>query len=303
MRRLICIIGPTASGKTALSIRLAQKLGAEIVSCDSVQLYKGFDIGSAKPTVRERAGIRHFMLDIAEPQEIWSAGRYAGKALDAIEQIFKRGKQPIICGGTGLYLSAVTNGLNNIPPAPRLDHGSGAYEELLQVDPDYAATISCRDIRRICRALDVYKATGKPFSSFHVQASPPDFTPVYIGTLSYDRSSDIEKRADEMLSAGLIEETQALLGIGVPDNCPPMQAIGYKQARAVLRGDMSQAECRGEIILRTRQYAKRQMTWFKNRTDAIWLQRPCENRTRASQEHFESAMKILTDPPWGSDAH
>lgn len=295
MRKLLCIIGPTASGKTALSIEAARQWDGEIVSCDSVQIYKGFDIGSAKPTLEERAGIPHHMLDVANPTEQWSAGRYAEAARAAIAAIEERGGFPIVCGGTGLYLRALLGGLHDIPAVPRGVYGEDAYEILCRVDPETASKVSPRDIKRVGRTLDVYYATGKPLSEWQGAPKPPLYDAVYVGILPGSRRENIEKRTDEMLKNGLIEETGALLQSGIPPDCPPMRSIGYKQACAVLLGGLTRPEARDEIVLRTLQYAKRQMTWFRNQTQAHWLSCPENLATdpRAAERFLKNAIKTM----------
>lgn len=218
--KILCIIGPTASGKTAAAVEIALRLGGEVISCDSVQLYRGFDVGTAKPSVKERRGVPHHMLDVAAPEEDWSAGRYAREARGCIEEVGRRGKLPVVTGGTGFYLRALTDGLTGLPPAP-----NGWEFVMVGLHPP-------RDVleRRII-----------------------------------DRSG-------AMLRGGLVEETQALLDSGVPVDCAPMCSIGYVQARALIAGTLTPEAALAEIILRTRQYAKRQRTWFFNQTNATWLE-------------------------------
>lgn len=218
--KIICIVGPTASGKTAAAVNLALHLNGEVVSCDSVQLYRGFDIGTAKPTMEERQGVPHHMLDISEPNDLWSAGRYAREARICIESLASRGTVPIITGGSGFYLRALIKGLIGLPPAPE------DWEFLI------------------------------------IGLNPP----------RDELSHRIEQRAAAMLRNGLIEETCSLLQSGVPEDCAPMCSIGYLQARAVLSGQFTPEQALEEIALRTRQYAKRQRTWFIHQTDAVWYE-------------------------------
>ena len=295
MNKILCIVGPTASGKTALAVRAAHALNGEVVSCDSVQIYKGFDIGSAKPPMEERQGVPHHMLDVAAPEEQWSAGRYAEAARACVGDILARGKTPIVCGGTGLYLRALLGGLDGIPAAPRRVYGEGAYEFLCRVDPKTAGRLAPGDRKRVERALDVWHATGKPLSSFLGAPKEPLCEPVTVGILSRRRREEIASRARAMMGIGLIEETAVLLLHGVPENCPPMNAIGYVQARAVLRGAMTLEKALDEIILRTAQYAKRQMTWFRNQTSPHWLERPSylDADAEALEKFWESAVKTI----------
>jgi tRNA A37 N6-isopentenylltransferase MiaA len=218
--KILCIVGPTASGKTAAAVETALRLGGEVVSCDSVQIYKGFDIGTAKPPLEERRGVPHLMLDVAGPEEEWSAGRYARAARACIGDVFSRGRLPIVTGGSGFYLRALTGGLTGLPPAP------------------------------------------EDWEFIMIGLHPP----------RDELEQRIKNRASAMLRNGLIEETEALLKSGAPAGCPPMRSIGYLQARAVLDGSLTVEQARTEIALRTRQYAKRQRTWFFNQTAALWLE-------------------------------
>ena len=274
MKHLLCVVGPTASGKTAFAASLALELGGEVVSCDSVQIYKGFDIGSAKPTPDEMRGVPHHMLDVAEPHEVYSAGRYALEADECVRDIYLRGKIPVICGGTGLYLKALAGELADIPQCPRLDHGENAWEELSRIDPTTAARLAPGDRKRIWRALDVWKATGIPLSRYHENTPAPHYTTHCIALDGGGRESlyaRIDRRAAGMLERGLIEETEALLASGVPAECPPMQSIGYRQAAAVISGRMSREEALEDIARQTRRYAKRQITWFSGQMKANWI--------------------------------
>ncbi len=223
--KILCVVGPTASGKTAAAVEIALLLGGEIVSCDSVQLFRGFDIGTAKPSVEERRGVPHHMLDVAEPEEEWSAGRYAREARVCVEEIARRGKLPVVTGGTGFYLRALTDGLIGLPPAP-------ADWEFVMIGLHPPRDVLER------RIID---------------------------------------RADAMLQNGLVEETRALLASGVPEDCAPMCAIGYVQARGIIAGTLTPEAALAEIILRTRQYAKRQRTWFFHQTNAGWLESFSQN--------------------------
>ncbi|MCL2003191.1 MAG: tRNA (adenosine(37)-N6)-dimethylallyltransferase MiaA [Oscillospiraceae bacterium] len=220
MTKILTVVGPTASGKTAAAVELALRFGGEVVSCDSVQIYKGFDIGTAKPGLEERRGVPHHMMDVAGPEEEWSAGRYARAARACVEAVLARGNLPVVAGGSGFYLRALTNGLTGLPP------------------------------------------------------TPDGWTFIYIG-LHPERGElerRIQARAAAMLRNGLIEETRTLLNSGVPEACAPMNSIGYVQARAVLRGELPAERAAAEIALRTRQYAKRQRTWFFNQINAHWLE-------------------------------
>lgn len=268
--KVICIAGPTASGKTGLSIGLAQEIGGEIISCDSVAVYKGFDIGSAKPTPEEQRGVKHHMLSVADACEPWNAGIYSREAARSIETVNLSGKVPIICGGTGLWLKALLEGIDDIPECPREDHGDNVYKKLREVDPETASRLSPADKIRINRALDVFEATGKPISYFRTGRKEPRYNVLTIILECHDRDflrGRIRKRTADMLNAGLLNEIRNLLNEGVPPDCPPMLSIGYKQAADFLLGNTKDLE--GEINLRTAQYAKRQTTWFSRQLNGI----------------------------------
>ena len=275
---LLCVVGPTASGKTGLAISLAGRLNGEVVSCDSMQIYKGMDIGTAKPAPEETRGIPHHMIDCASPFEPWSAGFYARESRRCIEDIRARGRVPIVCGGTGLWLRALTQGLSDMPDCPQREHGPDAYERLRRVDPAAAARLSPGDRQRIGRALDVYDATGVPLSEFHQRKPAPRYRAVCVGW-QWEREvleKRIRARAADMLARGLIAETRALLDVGLAPDCAPLRAIGYRETVAFLQNNEKQtpdalARLTDEIAIGTRQYAKRQRTWFAHQTETVWF--------------------------------
>ncbi len=273
MTDLLCVVGPTASGKTGLSIELALRYGGEVVSCDSMQVYRGMDIGTAKPSAEERRGVPHHMLDVVPPDFAYSAGQYAKQADACVRDILERGKLPIVCGGTGLYLKALCGGMADLPDCPRLDHGPDAYERLCQVDPEAAARLLPRDQKRIGRALDVYCATGIPLSEHQRQTAPPSYRPrcVGIGLERQELYARIDRRADDMLAHGLVEEVRALLAGGLSRGATSMQALGYKEVAAYLDGQASLEAAALRIKQGTRRYAKRQMTWFSRQNDVYWI--------------------------------
>ena len=308
MNNLICIAGPTASGKTALSIALAKELDAEIVSCDSMQVYRRMDIGTAKPTVEERAGIKHHMLDVAEPEEDFSVARYVEMAAACVDDILARGKLPIVAGGTGLYIDSLLSGRTFSafsPESPlrgelegriRTEGGEKLLEELAKVDPESAARLHPNDEKRIVRALEVYLTTGKTITQHNAEtlAIPPRYDALTLN-LSYEDRADmwsrIDKRVDVMMAQGLVEEVRALLDSGVSDKCTAMQAIGYKEMVHAVRVTGDYAAGAEEIKLRSRQYAKRQLTWFKRNTAArqiVWGHEPnFADALRRSTEYME----------------
>ena len=252
MNPIICIAGPTASGKTALAVALARELDGEVVSCDSMQVYKRMDIGTAKPSPEERQGIPHHMIDVAEPWEDYSVSRYCADAAPIVEDIVSRGKTAIIAGGTGLYMDSLIRG-NDFAPFPstgvreRLEREANreGMEALLArlraVDPEAAARLHLSDRKRIIRAMEVYLETGETITAHNrrTQALPPRFSPVWLGLDFESRAelySRIDRRVDVMLEAGLLEEIRALLRSGIPEKCTAMQAIGYKEFTDALDG-------------------------------------------------------------------
>ena len=286
--KLLAIVGPTASGKTRLAVELAQIWNGEVVSADSMQVYRGMDIGTAKPTQQERGGIPHHMIDVADPWEDFSVSRYVEMAAACVEDILARGKLPIVAGGTGLYLDSLLSGRTFAPFSPEnslrreLEEelaekgGAAMLAQLAQVDPESAQRLHPNDHKRIVRALEVYRSTGKTISQHNreTQAIPPRYPALTIG-LTFQRREDlwarIDQRVDQMAAAGLEEEVRRLLSSGLPRTCTAMQAIGYKEFTAALDGTMSWKEAQDVVKLRSRQYAKRQLTWFRRRPETRWI--------------------------------
>ena len=280
------LTGPTASGKTALSIRLAQEHDCEIICMDSMQIYKRMNIGTAKPTMEERAGIPHHMLDVAEPDESFSVARYQDMAEECIEDIHARGKRALLVGGTGLYLRALRQpmamGDVSGDDAIRAELENIAAEEggkqrihdmLEEVDPDTAARLHLNDVRRVVRALEVYQLTGVPFSR-QPQIQTDSRFYYRVASLTMDRAllySRIEKRVDIMVEQGLVEEVRGLLDSGIPADCQAMKAIGYKEIVPFLRGEATWEETDYLLKLNTRHYAKRQLTWMRREADVCWV--------------------------------
>ena len=284
---ILVVCGPTASGKTALAVELALRLGGEVVSADSMQVYRGMDIGTAKPTPAEMRGVPHHMLDVADPAENYSVARYVHQAIPVVDGILARGKLPIVAGGTGLYIDNLVAGRQFAPFAAE----SGLREELQarvraeglpalrgeleRVDPEAAARIHPNDEKRTLRALEVYLSTGKTISQFDAEsrAVPSRYTPLTIALNFAQRPwlwERIDRRVDQMMERGLEEEVRGLLAAGTPRDCTAMQAIGYKElAAAILTGRPAQ-EGAQEVKLRSRQYAKRQLTWFRRNRQAYW---------------------------------
>lgn len=289
MNNIICIAGPTASGKTALAVELAKELNGEVVSCDSMQVYKRMDIGTAKPSLDEMQGIPHHMLDVAEPDEDFSVSRYCQMASPIVDDIVARGKTAIIAGGTGLYMDALIRG-NEFAPYP----ATGRREELeeradregievlmdwlREIDPDTAARLHLSDRKRIIRALEIYLETGETMTAHNLktQQIPPKYMPLWLGLDFFERAElyrRIDLRVDIMLEMGLIDEIKALLGSGIPAKCTAMQAIGYKEFVAALNGQCSIEEAAALVQQSSRRYAKRQLTWFRRNPNMNWLVR------------------------------
>ena len=288
MNNIICIAGPTASGKTALAVELAKELNGEVVSCDSMQIYKRMDIGTAKPTAEEMQRIIHHMIDVAEPDEDFSVSKYCEMASPIVDDIVARGKTAIIAGGTGLYMDSLIKG-NDFAPFPSTGHRQRLEEklaamgletmiaELAAVDPD-AAERAQRNPRRIIRALEVFYETGETITSHNLktQATPPRYSPLWLGLdfeprqLLYDR---IDLRVGIMLEMGLEREIRDLLSSGLSPSCTAMQAIGYKEFIAALDGQCTMEEAADEVRKSSRRYAKRQLTWFRRNKRIHWLTR------------------------------
>ena len=280
------LTGPTASGKTALSIRLAKQYGCEIICMDSMQIYRGMNIGTAKPTAAEMEGIPHHMLDVASPTEAFSVARYQEMAEACAEDILRRGKQPLFVGGTGFYLRALRHPMamgevagdesirRELEAQAAEDGGKELlHAQLAQVDPDTAARLHVNDVRRVVRALEVYRLTGTPFSK-QPQMEQESRLRYRVATLTMERETlyrRIEKRVDMMLDDGLVNEVQSLLDSGVPADAQAMKAIGYKEIVPYLRGEWPLEKAVYELKLGTRHYAKRQLTWMRREEDVLWV--------------------------------
>ena len=308
MNPIICIAGPTASGKTALAVELAKDLSGEVVSCDSMQVYKRMDIGTAKPTEEEMQGIPHHMIDVAEPDEDFSVSRYCCLAAPIVDNIVARGKTAIIAGGTGLYMDSLIRG-NAFAPFPstgvreRLETqaDSEGMEFMLNwlrsVDPESAARLHLSDRKRIIRALEVYLETGQTITEHNrkTQQIPPKYSPLWLGLDFADRAElyrRIDRRVDMMLEMGLISEIQGLLASGIPPRCTAMQAIGYKEFVNALNGEETIAQAAEEVKKSSRHYAKRQLTWFRRNPKLHWLNRQTGQK---NEEILSIARQIIYD--------
>ena len=304
MDRIICVVGPTASGKTALAVELAKFTGGEVVSCDSMQIYRRLDIGTAKPTPEEMQGIPHHMIDILEPDEDFSVGRYVEMATPIVEDILARGKTAIIAGGTGLYVDNLIKG-GEFAPTPatgcrekleeRLQNEGleALIEELRSIDP-VALEKSQNNPRRIIRALEVFLETGETITAHNIRtaALPPRFDPLWIG-LDYVNRQDlydrIDLRVELMVQDGLLDEIREVLSSGIPEKATAMQAIGYKEFINAMAGRATMEEAIAQVQQSSRRYAKRQLTWFKRNEKIHWLRRA---PGQAAEEIFSAAFQL-----------
>lgn len=283
---LVIVLGPTAVGKSRVAVDLALRFDGEVVSGDSIQVYRGFDIGTDKPGPEARRGVPHHLIDIAGPEEQYTAADFVRDALMAAGDIGSRGRLPIVAGGTGLYLKALVDGLFPGPgrdPARRAALEAEAAEKGLDalfrrleaVDPEYARKIRGRDRVRIIRALEVLEATGRPLSEHFRDTRSPvaGRTLVRVG-LELDRATlcrRIEERVDRMFARGLVEEVRGLLARGLPPSAPPFRALGYRHVVRHLAGEIGRDEAAALTKIETRQYAKRQMTWFRKMAEVAWF--------------------------------
>ena len=279
------LAGPTASGKTALSIRLAKAHACEIVCMDSMQIYRGMNIGTAKPTAEEMEGIPHHLLDVVHPGDPFSVAQYQQLAEQCIGEIISRGHQPLLVGGTGFYLRALRHpmamgmvtGDETIRRtleaiAEQTDGRSVLHRMLEEVDPDTAVRLPVNDVRRVVRALEVYRLTGVPFSKQPTSDREPPFR-YRVAALTMDRTilyQRIERRVDQMIAQGLLDEVRDLLSNGVPSDCQAMKAIGYKELVPVVLGETSLEAAITQLKQNTRHYAKRQLTWMRREEDVFW---------------------------------
>lgn len=286
---VILLMGPTASGKTALGIELAKALDSEIISVDSALVYKGMDIGTAKPDIEERQGIKHHLIDTLDPSDAFSAGQFRKKTIALIEQISENGKTPILVGGTMLYFHALLNGLAVLPEADvktrqeidaqaAQEGWAAVHERLNEVDPVAAKRIHPNDTQRVQRALEVYRVSGRSQTDWLKEQADLalPFRPIKLVIAPSDRADLHQKiivRFDAMLESGFVDEVRALYDRGDLDaSMPAIRAVGYRQAWSYLSGEYDQATFREKSIIATRQLAKRQFTWLRQQTDATWLE-------------------------------
>jgi tRNA dimethylallyltransferase len=293
IKQPIFLAGPTAVGKSAVALTLAEQLDGEIISVDSMQVYRGLDIGTAKPSAAERARVPHHLVDVAELTEAFDAAKFVTLAQQAVTEIQSRGRVPIFCGGTGLYFKAFRDGLGEAPPSDeklRAELEAAPLAELLreleQRDPATFARIDRHNPRRVIRALEVIRLTGKPFSEQRArwgeatdEPNPSDGSRgrsphrvICFSREASDLQARINARVDGMFAAGLLDETRRLLEQGLEQNKTAMQAIGYRQVVEHLRGERSLSETIELVKIKTRQFAKRQLTWFRKHASAQWIE-------------------------------
>ena len=303
--KIVCVVGPTACGKTTLGVLLAKKFNGEVVSADSMQIYRGMTVGTAAPTPEEMDGVPHHMVAVADPAEQWSAARYAQAATPIIDDILARGKLPILVGGTGLWLDAVVRGhgfagghaggevRRQLQQRLEREGIEPLLAELRQVDPASAERLHPADEKRILRALEVYLETGKTITAHNEETKklPPRYDAVWIGLQFEDRADMkalIDRRVDKMVEEGLLEEVRGLLESGLPRESTALQAIGYKEFLGVADGTATEAEAIEEVKLRSRQYAKRQLTWLRKNPDIHWI-------FWKKERDFERALQVSTE--------
>ncbi len=303
--KIVCVVGPTASGKTKMGVELAKAFHGEVVSVDSMQIYRGMTIGTAAPTAEEMDGVPHHMIAVADPAESWSVARFTEAADRCVQDILRRGKLPVLVGGTGLYLEALVRGNEFAPGSAggetrrklqqRLEaEGAAALlRELQTIDPEAAGKLHLRDEKRILRALEVWYETGVTITEHNrrTQERPPRYDALYIGLDFQDREdlrARIDRRVDLMVEAGLLEEVRTLLHAGLSPDATALQAIGYKQFLAVQEGTATVEEAVAEVKLRSRQYAKRQLTWLRRNEQIHWIR-------WGKVPDFQGALQISTE--------
>lgn len=300
---VLAVLGPTASGKSALALALAGRYGGEIINCDSTAVYRGFDIGTDKVSEAAQRGIPHHLIDIADPTDVYTAAQFASDAAQAIRGIHGRGRLPILVGGTGFYFRALTRGLFPGPGADevlraRLNRIADARGEgclhriLLHVDPDSAARIMARDRKRLVRALEVFYTTGRPLTSHFKETASPiadcDVIAIALRLPAPLTAERVARRVDEQFARGIVDEVRGLLARGVPPDARPFGGLVYRQVMEMLRGVRGEAETRALIVQENRRYARRQLIWFRKEPNLMWFEGPGERDD--SRERVEEVL-------------
>jgi tRNA dimethylallyltransferase len=306
---VVAILGPTATGKSALALAVAEQFGGEIVNCDSTAVYRGFDIGTDKVSPAERRGIPHHLIDVAEPTDIYTAARYAVDAARAIRGILDRARLPLVVGGTGFYYRALTRGLFPGPGADpalrgRLERigdrrGVAFLHRMVQrLDPASGQRILARDRKRIVRALEVYFLTGRPLTAHFADTISPlafgEVVPIALRIPAALTSARVTRRVDEQFARGLMDEVRGLLASGVPESARPFGGLVYRQAIELLHGVRDEAATRALIAQENRRYARRQLIWFRKEPNLVWLDGPGE--LPAVIERARRALTALLEP-------
>jgi tRNA dimethylallyltransferase len=314
VRSLVAVLGPTATGKSALGIAIAERFNGEIVNCDSTAVYRGFDIGTDKVPLGERRGIPHHLIDIADPTDEYTAAQFARDAAAAIQDIHARGKLPVLVGGTGFYYRALTRGLFPGPGKDaelrkrleRIAERKGVeklHRMVERVDPASAARIQPRDLKRLVRALEVYLRTGKPLTAHFEDTVSPLGSDVQIGAVALRvpaawLADRLAARVDAQFEAGLLDEIRALLASGVPADARPFGGLVYRQAMEHLRGLRDEAATRKLIAQENRKYARRQLIWFRKEPNLVWFDGPGTNaEVQDSVIRELTARDLLLAPP------
>ena len=305
----LLLAGPTAVGKSEIALLVAEQLGGEIISVDSMQVYRGLDIGTAKPSAAERKRVPHHLVDVVDLTTAFSAAEFVSSAQAAITDIQARGKVPLLCGGTGLYFKALLQGLGEAPPADpalRAELGQTPLAQLLteleRADPATFASIDRQNPRRVIRAVSVIRLTGKPYSEQRAQwdggPMPTSMSCVSFGLarLPEDLKERISRRVDQMFDQGLVEETRSLLDRGLSDNPIALQALGYRQVTDYLRGNLSLPAAVELVKKRTRLFAKRQMTWFQRQLELNWITLERDSAPEAVAERITLLYRQTAQP-------
>ena len=299
---VIYITGATASGKSALAMRLANTLGGEIISVDSMQVYCGLNIGTAKPSAQEQNEIQHHLIDVAQLSEAFDAAQFVSLAQQALKLIWKRGRVPIFCGGTGLYFRALIEGLGESPPSDEslrdelaLMPIESLVAELRIKDPEAAKQVDLKNPRRVLRAIEVIRLTGRPYSEQRIGWNNVDKAPQNLFCISRDvdvLNQRIHKRVDEMFNQGLVEETQTLIKKGLRNNRNACQALGYRQVLDLLDGKLDLENVVQQVKTKTRQFAKRQRSWFRNQMKCKFLEWSDEENLNSFSEQLLAKINL-----------